>query len=130
MGALWMWDCWRGATLPRAAALICQLCLSLPMPPRLQRVSVTAANREYQKLAVRRGVSYLACGQVSSFAVVVLHLAAAHGCCQAGAQWLLLLLLLAWASQAHDVIWVTPAGSPCNWTQAPLLAPHTAGHQP
>ncbi|KAI7839375.1 hypothetical protein COHA_006900 [Chlorella ohadii] len=27
------------------------------------RVSVTAANREYQKLAVRRGVSYLACGQ-------------------------------------------------------------------
>ncbi len=69
MGALCMWECWRSGTLPRPAALTRLPRPSLPPPPCLQRVSVTAANREYQKLAVRRGVSYLACGQVGPFAV-------------------------------------------------------------
>lgn len=30
----------------------------------LQRVSVTAANREYKTMAARRGISFLSCGQV------------------------------------------------------------------
>lgn len=38
-------------------------------PPMLslacvQRVSVTAANREYKAMAARRGISFLSCGQV------------------------------------------------------------------
>lgn len=58
--------------------------------PDLQRVSVTAANREYKAMAARRGTTYLACGQVGASA----------GCC---------CCMLAVAAACDMVCWLPAA---------------------